>query len=210
MIEETENAPSVFTDSGEEWVTRMIETLQEGDFAESKKLGHHKTWSSISYKHGKVPESHPIFGRLVEKSAEPQYLLISTHDQSSDVTRKIEPSTAIPDDHPTYAIENFGKVRIYNEALARGVDRLFAPITGWDGQDFSWITMPLVANIQRSDGGTRKADPLKRQLYEMDSNWIIHDEEVGEYNGHKVLTDYGMCWYDGDWKVSESQLFDVK
>ncbi|MCU4753445.1 hypothetical protein OB919_15885 [Halobacteria archaeon AArc-curdl1] len=208
MIKENETAPNVFTDAGEQWVDVMVEALRNSDFDKSKELGHHKSWKSINFKNGMVPEAHPDFGRLIKPSEEPQYLLISTHDRSQDVTKKVSPSSVLPDDHPTYAVENFGKVRIYSEAVTRNVGHLFAPITGWDGQEFSWITMPVVSNIQRSDGGTRKADPLKDELKNEDPNWVVHDEEVGEHNGEQVLLDYGMFWYEGDWKVSESQLFD--
>jgi hypothetical protein len=189
-------------------VGKMIDALQQDQWDKSRELGHHDSWSSISYEHGRVPETHPQFGRLIKPSEDPQYLLISTHENSRDVTEKNWPGSSLRDTHPSYYIENFGKVRIYNEAVARGVEHLFAPITGWDGENFHWVTMPVLSNVQESDGGTPKADPIKKELRNEDPNWVIHDEEVGEYNGSLYLLDYGMCWYGGDWKVSESQLFD--
>ena len=186
----------------------MINALRNNDYKKSQELGHHQSWKSISYENGEIPEIHPDFGRLVEQSADRQYLLISTHEESFDVTKKVMSGPHPIINHPTYSVENFGKVRIYCEAVARDVNHLFAPITGWDGQEFRWITMPVLSDIQESDGGTPKADPLKNKLKSRDQNWKIHDEEVGNYNGNKLLLDYGMCWYSGNWKTLESQLFD--
>jgi len=208
MIQENETSPSVFTEAGEQGVEEMVEALRSSDFDKSKKLGHHKSWKSIPFQNGRVPETHPDCGQLIKQSMEPQYLLISIHEDSRDVTEKNCPGSDPRDTHPTYSVENFGKVRVYSEAVARGVGHLFAPITGWDGEDFRWVTMPALSNIQRSDGGTSKAAPLKQKLKNVDQNWMIHDEEVGEHDGNKVLLDYGMCWYDGEWIISESQLFD--
>lgn len=208
MIEENETSPSVFTDAGEQWVAKMSDALRSRDYDRVGELGCHKSWGTRGYGHGKVPETHPKFGRLIDPYEEPQYLLMSAHVDSQDVTEKDLPGSDPRHSNPIYRLEHFGKVRIYCEAVARNVEHLFAPITGWDGHDFRWITMPELSNIQRSDGGTSKADHLKRKLKEEDENWVIHDEEVGEYKGDEVLLDYGMFWYDGDWKVLESELLD--
>lgn len=208
MIGKNETSPSVFTEAGEQWVEEMVEALRNNDYDRSRELGQHKSWNFTSLHNGRVPDSHPDFGRLVKQSAGSQYLVASTHRDSQDVTKKNWPGSALRDTHPTYTVENFGKVRIYSEAVARDVDHLFCPITGWDGQDFRWVTMPLLKNISTSDGRNSDADVLRQKLKSEDQNWVIHDEEVGERNGTEFLLDYGMFWYDGQWKISESQLFD--
>jgi len=205
MIREIESAPNVFTKSGEKWVSDLCEALRNSNYDKSKELGSHKSWSYASYSDGRVPQTHPDYGQLVRKSAQPQYMLISSHEDSQDVTEIVGENTADQRDNPNYFVENFGKVRIYCEAVARNVDHLFTPITGWDGQNFRWITMPVVSDHKES---CREAAPVRRKLEQIDQKWIIHDEEVGVYESKKVLVDYGMCWYGGDWKVSESQLFD--
>jgi hypothetical protein len=207
MVKPNQNTPSVFTEAGEQWLNEMINALQENDYATSKQLGKHKSWKYGNYNDGKVPKNHPEFGSLIESSADPQYILIRMYE-TFDITELYTPGSDPRDTHPYYHNENFGKVRIYQEAKARGVDDFFAPITGWDGSDFHWITMPILENYQRSNGGTKKSKSIKNKLKKEDNNWVIADEEVGTYNNEKILADYGQCWYDGEWQVPESQLFD--
>jgi hypothetical protein len=203
MIQEDEKAPSVFTEAGEMWLSEMVEALREGDYEKSAEIGHHESWGSINHKDGVVPNRHPEFGRLVDGVEEQQYLLISTHSESKDVTEKRGPSY-----RPSYGVENFGKVRIYNEAVARNVEEFFVPITGWDGENFRWVTTAKASTPFINTKKAQKADSIKQELEKIDDNWVIYDEEAGDYDGRSVLIDYGLCWYDGEWTVSESQIFN--
>lgn len=208
-MSESERSPSIFTDVGEQWITELVETLRDGEYKTARKeYTTDDSWRFGNPRAGRVPQEHPEFGRVVREDTGPQYVIISTHGRDWDFTAVEGELTSDPRFTRCYSIENFGKVRIYCEAKARDVDHLFVPITGWDGVDFSWITMSEASDVTRSDGGTPRADPLKEALTQSDPNWIPHDEEVGVYNGREVLLDYGMFWYDGPWKVSESQIME--
>jgi len=207
MIEENEKAPTVFTKSGEEWLTDLLKALRADDYNKSAEIGNHESWRSGCYKDGFVQKTHPNYGRIIKKDNDEQYLLIRDRSYLDDITEKIELNSHKGNLYH-YKADNFGQVRIYQEACARGVDDYFVPITGWDGNRFSWMTMPVVSNYQRSDGGTSKSDSLIKSLSNEDRNWVIHDEEVGTYKGKRVLTDYDMCWYDDEWIVSESQIMN--
>lgn len=197
---------SPFTDDGEEWLEELVNAIRKQNFSKSAKIGHHKTWGSVDKKNGQVPKNHPEYGQLIKPGFDNQYLIISNHSDSMDPSKMRTAKYNRINEYETHSLENFGKVRVYEEAKSRGVDDLFTPITGWDSMNFRWITMPVVSDVSESDGGTRDAASIKRELRDRDEDWIVSDEEVGKYNGRKVFLDYGEFGYNGQWKVSKEQI----
>lgn len=204
-------APSIFTEAGEKWVNDLLDDFgpatgtEFGDVHDKYELD--DSWRYGDYTNGRVPETSSEYGKLV-KTDEPQYLL-SAGDLIGYWLDKTEIRNQNNDDPRAdlnYAHENFGRVRIHQEAHARGCGHLFAPITGWDGRHFRWVTMREVESTFGSYN--KRAIELRRQLKENSEDWVIHDEEYGEIDGQAVFLDTGMFWFYGNWKTSEAELFD--
>lgn len=207
MIGTDESAPDVFTKSGQKWLTDLLDALRERNYRESAEIGSHNSWSNINKNDGVVPTRHPEYGQIIQDPNPPQYLLFRDTNHIDPLNLKKEYRN-YSKTHFVYHADNFGQVRIYQEAVARDMDEYFVPITGWDGEHFNWLTMPVLSDYHRSDGGSNESAEVTRELKNEDNNWVIHDQEDGIYNGRRVLSDYDMCWYDGSWKVSESQIMD--
>lgn len=207
-----EKAPSIFTEAGEDWINDLLDDLGPATGSEFNtvhdKYNLDNSWRYGDYTHGKVPKTSPEYGTLVKIDV-PQYLL-SARDLTGYSLNKTEIRNVNNNDPRAdlnYAHENFGRVRIHQEAHARGCGHLFAPITGWDGRHFRWVTLREADNTFRS-GYDKRARRLKQKLKENSEDWVIHDEEYGEINGQPVFLDTGMFWFYGDWKVTEAELFD--
>ena len=185
----------------------MLDALKEGNYSRSAEIGPHDSWNTINKKDGVVTKKHPNYGQILQDNTPQQYLLYRDTSLIDTINSKKEFQN-YSKSHFVYTADNFGQVRIYQEAVAREMDEYFVPITGWDGENFTWVTMPVISDYNRSDGGSIKSGEVTRKLKNEDNNWVIHDQEDGIYNGRRVLADYDMCWYDGQWKVSESQIMD--
>lgn len=205
-----QKAPNVFTDAGEEWLEDLL-----NDFVYTKghnrpeihdKYGLPREWEFGDYTDGPLPKTNPEYGQLLDTD-EDQYLVTGSLTRAFAPINHLkgEKNSRDPRIHLYYYDENFGKVRIYREAKARGYANLFVPVTGWDGRHFRWITMKQASEARR---GSLNAASAKQRLKQKDDNWILDDVESGVINGQRVLLDYGQCWYGGDWKVSEAEIID--
>jgi hypothetical protein len=210
-MKSSEKAPSIFTKAGERWINNLLDEfgLATGNEFEAihDKYDLDKSWRSRKHTHGRIPKTSRKYGKLVTIN-EPQYLL-SARDltgYSLDKTKLMGGNNSDPWIDSSYSHENFGRVRIHQEANARGCGHLFAPITGWDGEHFRWVTMKEANTF--SSVCNKRVRELKKKLKQNSEHWVIHDEEYGEIDGRAIFLDTGMFWFDGGWKVSEAELFD--
>lgn len=211
-MKSSEKAPSIFTNAGERWINNLLDEFGPATGKEFEaihdKYDLDKSWRSGDYTHGRIPKTSRKYGKLVTID-EPQYLL-SARDLAGynlDKTKIRGKDNSDPRADLFYSHENFGRVRIHQEATARGCGHLFAPITGWDGRHFRWVTMKE-ATTTFSSGYDKRAQELEKKLKQNSEHWVIHDEEYGEIDGRAIFLDTGMFWFYGDWEVSEAELFD--
>ncbi|AGB37784.1 hypothetical protein [Natronococcus occultus] len=155
-----------------------------------------------------MPVSHPNYGELVTDTSEEYYLKVRSADSWPDITQKMPKGYKREEKHGChYLNECFGEARVWLEAKERGREHmeLFAPVVGYDGEDFLWTVMLKCQNMP----SRRPGAPDPEETHDPKSlGWKPHDTESGLLDGRKVAYDYGMWRREHDeWIVAEEDVF---
>lgn len=155
-----------------------------------------------------MPVEHPNYGQLVTDPSKRYYLKARYPETWDDieVTDKMGDPYERENKHGGhYTNECFGEARIWLEAQERGEEhmKIFAPVVGYDGEDFRWTVM---LHCEFMDSWKRQTTPYESDPQKL--GWMPHDTECGLLNGRKVAYDYGM-WRreNNEWLVAEEDIF---